>query len=94
MKTDFSVSERYDIDVCLPSTVRSRLPFEPQGIGRRVENFGINRQFSIFKYERARRGDLTGTVVISVRSSAVVEEAVFVLVRVGMRAIGTHEGNG
>ncbi len=46
------------------------------------------------KLEKAGGNGIPLAVVISLRPGAVVEKGAFVAVRVGMRAIGTGEGNG
>src|SRR5258707_9646261 len=84
-KVDFAVTKIYDADLRVPTTALSRLPFQAQGVWRRIEGLGFDGQFSINKFEAARCGSFATAVKVSVLREAVVEQSVPVIlgVRVG-----------
>src|SRR5260221_14352956 len=89
-KVDFAVTEIYDADFRVPGTDLSRLPFQAQGVWRRIEGLGFDGQFSVNEFEAARCGGFATAVKVSVLREAVVEQSVPVIL--GVRVSDVHGG--
>src|SRR5258708_23319186 len=93
-KVDFAVTKIYDADFRVPATALSRLPFQAQGVWRRIEGLGIDGQFSMNEFEAARCGGFATAVKVSVLREAVVEQSMPVILGVRVSYIQGGEQSG
>ncbi len=93
-KVDFAVTEIYDADFRVPATALSRLPFQAQGVWRRIEGLGFDGQFSVNEFEAARCGGFATAVKVSVLREAVVEQSVPVILGIRVSYVQRGEQSG
>src|SRR5258708_33860665 len=93
-KGDFAVTKIYDADFRVPATALSRLPFQAQGVWRRIEGLGIDGQFSMTDSEAARCGGFATAVKVSVLREAVVEQSMPVILGVRVSYVQGGEQSG